>query len=219
MSDTFVFRLLLVIIAIVILFALVAQYTRNKATTSSSSNSRPPAAARAPEAAHRHPSASDHSKEGFEQPLSLSPVGAHENPTSNHQPPSRVDVAPPPMPAPFESLDTEMYRAMDYKPDDNSKPQPDPFPRDRLTKVDLLPKDAANTKWAQVNPAGQGDLENVNLLDAGWNFGIDTQGQTLKNPNLQLRSEFANPRVDCGPWNRSTIENDASRRYFEIGQP
>ena len=221
MSDAFVFRLMLVIIAIVILIALVVQYNKNKA-------------------ADGHQEPSPH-KEGFQQPQQRAPVAAepmaaapvaadkYVNPKGNAQP-DRMMAAPQAAPAvkkvqkmsdpePFESMDTEMYRALDYKPEDNGKPQADPFPKDRLTKADLLPKDAANTKWAQVNPAGQGDLENVNLLDAGWNFGIDTQGQTLKNPNLQIRSEFPNPRADIGPWNQSTIEKDVSRRYFEIGQP
>ena len=40
---------------------------------------------------------------------------------------------------------------------------------------------------------------------AGWNLGIDTQGQSLKNANFQLRSEFPNPRIQTGPWNNSTI--------------
>ena len=51
-------------------------------------------------------------------------------------------------------------------------------------------------------------LENVNVLYAGWNLGLNTQGQSLKNPNLQLRSEFPNPHDYTGPWNNSTIESD-----------
>ena len=40
---------------------------------------------------------------------------------------------------------------------------------------DLLPKDN-NSQWAQLNPAGQGDLANINLLKAGYHIGIDTVG-------------------------------------------
>jgi len=36
--------------------------------------------------------------------------------------------------------------------------------RDRLTSSDLLPKDAANSKWAQINPAGSGMLGDQNFL-------------------------------------------------------
>lgn len=88
----------------------------------------------------------------------------------------------------------------------------------RLTASDLLPKDAANTKWARLNPAGQGSVMHGALLNAGHHRGIDTVGQTLRNPNLQLRSELPNPRRDVGPWNMSTIEADISRRQFDLGE-
>ncbi len=90
--------------------------------------------------------------------------------------------------------------------------------KDRLKAEDLLPKDAANLKWAQVNPAGQGDLKDQNFLTAGYHMGINTQGQSMRNPNMQLRSEIPNPKADVSPWNQSTIEFDNSRRHFEIGQ-
>jgi hypothetical protein len=83
--------------------------------------------------------------------------------------------------------------------------------------ADLLPKDN-NSQWAQLNPAGKGDLSNINLLKAGYHIGIDTIGQTLRNPNLQLRSEPPNPQVNTGPWNQTTIESDYMRPSFEIGQ-
>jgi hypothetical protein len=83
--------------------------------------------------------------------------------------------------------------------------------------ADLLPKDT-NSEWAQLNPAGKGDLENINLLKAGYHIGIDTVGQTLRNGNLQIRSEPPNPQVSVGPWNLSTIEPDFMRPPLEIGQ-
>lgn len=83
--------------------------------------------------------------------------------------------------------------------------------------AELLPKDN-NSQWAQLNPAGKGDLSNINLLKAGYHIGIDTIGQTLRNPNLQLRSEPPNPQVNTGPWNQPTIESDYMRPSFEIGQ-
>jgi hypothetical protein len=83
--------------------------------------------------------------------------------------------------------------------------------------ADLLPKDN-NSQWAQLNPAGKGDLENINLLKAGYHIGIDTVGQTLRNANLQIRSEPPNPQVSVGPWNLSTIEADFMRVPLEIGQ-
>lgn len=82
---------------------------------------------------------------------------------------------------------------------------------------DLLPKDT-NNQWAQLNPAGKGDLANINLLKAGYHIGIDTVGQTLRNANLQIRSEPPNPQINVGPWNLSTIESDFMRPSLEIGQ-
>jgi hypothetical protein len=82
---------------------------------------------------------------------------------------------------------------------------------------DLLPKDG-NSQWAQLNPTGKGELSNVNLLKAGYHIGIDTIGQTLRNANLQIRSEPPNPQLNVGPWNLSTIEPDFMRVPLEIGQ-
>lgn len=82
---------------------------------------------------------------------------------------------------------------------------------------DLLPKDT-NSEWAQLNPAGKGELANINLLKAGYHIGIDTVGQTLRNANLQIRSEPPNPQVNTGPWLQSTISPDFLRPVFEIGQ-
>lgn len=81
---------------------------------------------------------------------------------------------------------------------------------------ELLPKDV-NSQWAQLNPSGQGMLENINLLKAGYHIGIDSVGQTLRNANLQLRSEPPNPQLNVGPWNQSTISPDFLRVPLEIG--
>jgi hypothetical protein len=83
--------------------------------------------------------------------------------------------------------------------------------------ADLLPKDT-NSQWAQLNPAGKGDLANINLLKAGYHIGIDTVGQTLRNANLQIRSEPPNPQVNVGPWQNSTISPDFMRPPLELGQ-
>ncbi len=82
--------------------------------------------------------------------------------------------------------------------------------------AELLPKDS-NSQWAQLNPSGQGELANVNLLKAGYHIGIDTIGQTLRNANLQIRSEPPNPQLNVGPWNLSSIEPDFMRPPLEIG--
>ena len=92
----------------------------------------------------------------------------------------------------------------------------DCYPKDQLTPKDLLPQDP-NSKWAQVNPAGQGEVGDQNFLNAGHHIGINTVGQTLRNANLQLRSEPPNPQVKVSPWLQTTIEPDTNRRAMEIG--
>ena len=91
------------------------------------------------------------------------------------------------------------------------------FPRDRLTAGDLLPKDAADSKWARINPSGTGDIHDQNYLTAGYHVGINTVGQSLRNANLQLRSEIPNPQNAVGPWMISTIEPDLRQNTLEIG--
>ena len=81
---------------------------------------------------------------------------------------------------------------------------------------ELLPKDV-NSQWAQLNPAGSADFKNVNLLKAGHLIGIDTVGSSLRNANLQERSEPPNPTASVSPWMNTTIEPDLMRLPLEIG--
>ena len=81
---------------------------------------------------------------------------------------------------------------------------------------ELLPRDN-NSEFSKLNPMGSGDLKNVSLLKAGHHIGINTVGQSLRNANLQLRSEPANPQLNIGPWNQTTIAPDMQRRPLEIG--
>ena len=116
---------------------------------------------------------------------------------------------------PSEPVNNETYKAVNYATT-QSLPS-DCVPRDKLTVEDLLPKDAANSKWAQVAPAGQGDVDGQNFLTAGYLVGVNTVGQSMRNANMQLRSDPPIDRVNVGPWNQTTIEYDNSRRFFEIG--
>jgi hypothetical protein len=63
----------------------------------------------------------------------------------------------------------------------------------------------------------QGDILMPDLLQAGYHIGLDTIGQTLRNPNLQLRSDPIITKADVGPWNHSTIEPDYARVPLELG--
>ena len=82
--------------------------------------------------------------------------------------------------------------------------------------AELLPRDV-NSQWAQLNPAGGADFKNVNLLKSGYHIGIDTVGSSLRNANLQERSEPPNPTTPVSPWLNSTIEPDLMRTPLEIG--
>jgi hypothetical protein len=117
---------------------------------------------------------------------------------------------------PSEPQSNETYRAVDFVTE-SKLPKDACFPRDKTTAEELLPKDAANSMWAQVAPAGQGDVSNQNYLTAGFMVGIDTIGQSLRNANYQLRSDPPNPRFAVGPWMQSTIEYDNNHRSLEIG--
>ena len=90
------------------------------------------------------------------------------------------------------------------------------FPKDQLSADELLPQDNSSL-WAQVNPSGEGSLKDRNFLQSGYHIGINTVGQTLRNANLQLRSEPPCPQVKISPWMQSTISPDVDRKPFEIG--
>lgn len=94
----------------------------------------------------------------------------------------------------------------------------DCFPKDQLTAEDLLPREDGYNTWQEVNPQAQGALTDQNFLESGYHYGINTVGQSLKNANLQLRSDPVIPQVATGPWLQSTYEPDTNRRFFEIGQ-
>jgi len=89
------------------------------------------------------------------------------------------------------------------------------YPKNQLAPQELLPNDP-NSKWAQVNPMGSGDIAGKNFLNAGSLIGVNTVGQSLRNSSWDLRSEPPNPQVQVSPWMQSTIEPELSRRPLEI---
>ena len=78
----------------------------------------------------------------------------------------------------------------------------------------LLPRET-NSQFSSEN--GAGPFKGINLMKAGSIIGINTIGSTLKNANLQERSEPANPQMHVSPWNNSTIEPDLMRTPLEVG--
>ena len=82
-----------------------------------------------------------------------------------------------------------------------------------LDASDLLPhSDIA--QWADVYPGGIGNVESQNFLSSGFHVGINSVGQSLKNPNLQLRSEPPNPQSPVSPW----LQSSFGPRYTSIYQ-
>ena len=81
---------------------------------------------------------------------------------------------------------------------------------------DLLPKDM-NSQWGDLNSLNSNNITTPDLLQAGYHIGLDTIGQTLRNANLQERSDPIIPKQDVGPWNASTIEPDYGRTPLEVG--
>jgi len=82
--------------------------------------------------------------------------------------------------------------------------------------TDLLPRDDSS-EWAALNPVNNNNPAIPDLLQAGYHIGLDTIGQTLRNPNYQLRSDPVIPKAEVGPWNMSTIEPDLGRVPLEVG--
>jgi type IV secretory pathway VirB10-like protein len=199
-DNKFAIRFILIAVAALILLALIMQYSKQSKLAVSETEK--PIKAR----------------EQFEEApvqMKMQSMPTIEQPVKAAAPEAPQDQATSGV-RPSEPLSNEDYKAVDFETE--NKMPTECFPRDRLTTEDLLPKDAANSKWAQVNPAGQGEVKDQNFLTAGFHIGVNTVGQTLRNPNYQLRSEPANPRVQVSPWNQTTIEYDSGRKSFEIGE-
>lgn len=88
------------------------------------------------------------------------------------------------------------------------------FAREQINPSELLPMDN-NSAWAAANPQSDGNIQGQNFLNAGALSGINTVGQSMRNPNRGLRSEPPCPQVKVSPWMQSTIEPDLQRRPLE----
>lgn len=205
-----VVRLVLIIAAAIVLFLMVAYYNRNKERFSV------PQQQFAPQQQQQQP----------QQQQAIEPIGASfAYPSASYGPVGGSSSSPvgpagsgapflPAGPAPAEPLGNEMYRPVGGSGSGPYVPN-DPFPQDRITPDQLLPKDAANSKWAQANPAGQGDVKDQNFLTASYHIGINTQGNSLRNASHDIRSTIPNPRYRVSIWNQSNIEPDMNRRPLE----
>jgi hypothetical protein len=113
------------------------------------------------------------------------------------EPESEPEIA-----TPESMMMKEIGATVDYSNSTNTPIKPE----------ELLPQ-------APEAPEGvSGDLSGQNFVfTSGFGLGINTVGSSMRNANLQLRSEPANPVVQVSPWMQSTITPDFSRKSFEIG--
>ena len=178
-----------------------------------------------------------HSREGFQssgavvdttgpQSMTGTPANAFPNPgpvdlarimnATQNASPQGMTVSPDTPPNPGMNNNNEGF-------EDTPSPMPfaaastpsNCYPKNQLAPQELLPNDP-NSKWAQVNPQGAGDIAGKNFLNAGALIGVNTVGQSLRNASWDLRSEPPNPQVNVSPWLNSTIEPDVNRRVLEI---
>ena len=70
------------------------------------------------------------------------------------------------------------------------------------------------TTAAHLMPSG--GTSQPDFLNAGHHIGINTIGSSLRNANLQIRSECPNPQNVVCPWNQSTIGPDLTRRPLDV---
>ena len=122
-------------------------------------------------------------------------------------------MSPPPMSQPSNSI-------LDLAPSSSHTGGPEHGSDYSLQTVanpnDLLPKDM-NSQWSNLNSLNSNNITTPDLLQAGYHIGLDTIGQTLRNANLQERSDPIIPKQDVGPWHASTIEPDYGRTPLEVG--
>lgn len=86
-----------------------------------------------------------------------------------------------------------------------------------MSPGDLLPKNKNVEEFEKQFPTGSGDLTAKNFLVAGYNSGINTVSSSLRNANLQLRSDpYIEPK-QISPFLQSTILPDQNRKSLEIG--
>ena len=63
-------------------------------------------------------------------------------------------------------------------------------------------------KFTKLNKWFLLKLSTINFLSSGYHVGVNTVGQSLKNPSYDLRAAPACPKFTVSPWGQSTIEPD-----------
>jgi hypothetical protein len=236
MDNQTIVRLLLIILAAIVLFAIVSYYNRNKSRLEAEKFSEIPSEkdvglTKAAYAAAM-PRANERPKKLYPGQPDMEPYVDPPRPVMENDPTPSYDKVPMTGGGsmslgsgadngaggviPMDPNGLEQHLAVDYGMNKMSSGVNDCYPSDSTQSVEqLLPKDAANSKWSQVNPAGQGDVSGQNYLTAGYHNGVDTVGQSLRNPSYDIRGETPNPRFNVSPWMQSTIEPDLNKRRLE----
>ena len=202
MDNHIILRTVLIVLAAAVLFSLVYYYNSKQTIEQPLS----PAAGPSPATTERFYQKEMNPSERFYQDTAPAAARMNNVPKTNFESPRVVENS---------DMSSE-YRSVDFA---GQKLPNDCFPKDRLTTEDLLPKDAANLKWSTVNPAGQGDVSNINFVQAGAMLGINSTLGSMRNGNLQLRSDPVIPN-QAGDWPimMSTIPRNSSllRKPLEI---
>ena len=163
--------------------------------------------------------------EGFENQVMVdpSPLGMNTRAPLGNQRAGPTAPASPPANKPSASImaseafgENEDFAGVSFK----GRTPATCYPQDTLKPEDLLP--TADSKAIQdfntAKPDGEGILKGVNFLDAGFHVGVNTVGQSLRNANLDLRSEPPNPQVSVSPWSNTTIGPDLMRKPLELNE-
>jgi hypothetical protein len=101
------------------------------------------------------------------------------------------------------------YSPMPNKNETSSQP---------LMAKDLLPRDDPMNNWNLSNPQQNGHLGDKNFLETAHFYGIATSSGSLRNANLQIRSDpIVQKTENLSPWLNATYTADLNRRQFEIG--
>lgn len=227
MDNHVAIRMLLILAATIVLFAIVAMYSGKKDKRDAF---RQNADHKRGGSTKHHERFDDYAPADSTQSMRPPPFGRTGSPPEASPSTYRPTDLVAPYPAAIttqESIATEQSRAQRRTFETNvttsnrastaAERSSSCHLKDDVKPGDLIPKDSADSRWARMNPSGQGDIQDQNFLSAGFNLGIDTQASSLRNANQQLRSEPSNPQVQVSPWMMSTIQPDTNRRPLEIG--
>ena len=83
---------------------------------------------------------------------------------------------------------------------------------------DLLPKYDEASACAESNPVTSGSVHDQSFLEAGFHYGVDTQGSSMKISSYDVRSTPPIRKDRVSIFNESSYEPDPNRKHFEIGQ-